>query len=207
MKKKSYSQVFAVMLLLATLFTSGCGPEARLGGMMLRDVINGDSPFWEDDGITWHTLKIKQGDGKTFSMDLPFDPGTPKTYPDEGNKKNEELYEYKDKGELFLLNHADITNTKGELRFTKDFFSEYISGVDIVSVVKEENRRFHGQKGKYMKLRAQNSKTNRPYWIECVGIHAGTGYWVIIYSHEFQTMQEREKTDKKIDKVLSSISI
>ena len=95
MRRKIYSQLFVIMLLLTALFTSGCGQGFRFGATMIRDAIESGTLKFNYSIVKWHTLEIKQGDGKTFAIDLPFELDPPRTYPDGENKKNEELYTYK----------------------------------------------------------------------------------------------------------------
>ena len=115
MKKKICSKVLVIMLILAALFTSGCGPEVRLGAIMLRDAIKGDSPFFEDSGSKWKTIKLEQNDGKILQLDLPFALNDNGEFESDDIVQNAEWHRYKNDSIFVSVDHCRLADSKKEV--------------------------------------------------------------------------------------------
>ena len=202
MKKKICSKVLVIMLMLAALFTSGCGPVVRLGAIMLRDAIKGDSPFFEASGSKWKTIKLEQNDGKILQLDLPFALNDNGEFESDDIVQNAEWHRYKNDSIFVSVDHCRLADSKKEVTFNLKTFTADFGGREKMhpKLKKIEKRTINGKEMTYAEIQAED---NGARTIECVGIHSGRESWTIIYAYR----SDDKTMHKLVEKSIASISL
>lgn len=190
MKKKRYSQVFVMVLLIVSVMTTGCIGQQNSSA-------ESKSEIYQDSD--WKNTEMLQANGKKLSIELPFKIQKHEKFEPDTNLKEQERYTYTDNRMLVSIYHGVLADPNIEVDFTMDTFLGDIHNPINPKMEKNVKRTINGRKMTYAKFRI--GEEQEPYTVECLGMNVDNEFWTILFSYREDDVSMQKLVEKSIESV------